>query len=552
MTLKIITHIACVKLMTVTKGIFCTLLLLGTFFANAQDPGGSKTIDITSSFKPSLLPPKKMVPVAAPAPADGKKSALVYDLPVQLLNFRYVPSALRPLAFSDTLLRPQDNGYVKAGFGNFSTPFVQAAMRVGDGTKLNGNVEGWYTSSKGKLPYQQFASYGIKGQMMYQLDENHLLQGRGGYNGKQFYRYGYRPDSLIIPKDSLKLNYSDIHLGATLGNRKANDYGVYYKAILDAHFFSDNNSGTETSLQYELPLEKALNEKINMLVGLQGVVSKVNFNDTSFSNNLIQVKAGADVKLNEQITFTAALIPSWNNGNFSLLPLAQIEAFLEDKNLVLQGGIQGGYVQNTWRSLAGFNPWIAQPGQVTHSRYTEFFGAAKGSLTEQVSFRIKGSFQKRYNTPLYVNDEKDGRTFLVRWEPSMNITAGTGELIWQKGDNITWTNSLTVQSFGGLEQSSKAYGWSPFEFTSSFRGRFFEKLVGKADLFQFSAPWVRNNGKAEKGEGGLDLNLGAEFEVMPQLKAWLQFNNLLNDKYQRWNQYEVLGFQAVGGIILTF
>ena len=552
MTLSIIIHNVYVKLKTVAISILCFSFILVSFISFAQDPGGSKTINITSSFKPSLLPPKKMVPVAAPAPTDGKKTVLVYELPVQLLNFRYIPSALRPLAFSDTLLRAQDKGYVKAGFGNFATPFVHAAMRVGDGTQLNGNVEGWYTSSKGKLPFQQFGNYGIKGQMIYQLDENHLLQGRGGYSGKQYYRYGYRPDSLIISKDSLKLNYNDIHLGATLGNRKANDFGVYYKAILDGHFFSDNNSGTETSLQFELPIEKALNEKINMLVGLQGVVSKLNFNDTSFSNNLIQIKAGADVKLNEEITFTAALIPSWNNGNFNLIPLAQIEAFLVDRNLVLQGGIQGGYVQNTWRSLAGTNPWIAQPNQITHSRYTEFFGAAKGNLNEQVSFRIKGGFQKRYNVPLYINDDNDGRSFLLRWEPSMNITAGTGELIWQKGDNITWTNSLTVQSFGGLEQSSKAYGWTPFEFTSSFRGRFFEKLVGKADLYHFSAPWVRTNGKAERGEGGLDMNLGAEFEVMPQLKLWLQFNNLFNDRYQRWNQYEVLGFQALGGVIFTF
>jgi len=50
----------------------------------------------------------------------------------------------------------------------------------------------------------------------------------------------------------------------------------------------------------------------------------------------------------------------------------------------------------------------------------------------------------------------------------------------------------------------------------------------------------------------MDLNAGVEFTVLPKLNLWVQFNNLLNNKYQRWNQYEVLGFNVLGGVVYSF
>ena len=49
--------------------------------------------------------------------------------------------------------------------------------------------------------------------------------------------------------------------------------------------------------------------------------------------------------------------------------------------------------------------------------------------------------------------------------------------------------------------------------------------------------------------GGFDINAGVEFRIARQLNLWLQMNNLFNDKYQRWNQYSVYGFNILGGVI---
>ena len=65
---------------------------------------------------------------------------------------------------------------------------------------------------------------------------------------------------------------------------------------------------------------------------------------------------------------------------------------------------------------------------------------------------------------------------------------------------------------------------------------------------------VRLRGKdcKYKLDPAFDLNAGAEFSFLPQWKAWLQFNNVFNNKYQRWNQYPVLGFNMLPGVVYSF
>ncbi|HSK12572.1 MAG TPA: hypothetical protein VK907_05120 [Phnomibacter sp.] len=412
--------------------------LLSVAVGFAQNTGGSRTIDITSSFKPSLIPPKKIIPNATPAMVNGTRTVQPYDVPVQQLSFKYAPSPLKPLAFKDSAIADASKGYVKAGYGNFATPWLKAAINFGSGETVNGNLEGYYTSSQGKLPYQEFAKYGAKAHSIFQLNENHALDARVGYKGQNLYRYGFQPDTLKFSKEELKLNYNEAQLGATLGNRQGGEFGLYYKATLDGYFFSDNLNGNETALHYDLPLEKELGENVSFDIGIKGVVSNVKVPDTSFSNNVTILKAGVRMKIGEHSSIRAGLLPSWNNGEFKLLPQAEIEAFLPDKDLTFEAGVVGGYIENTWRSLTNFNPWIEQPDQLTHSRNLDIYAGLKANINENWFYKIKGGFQQRHNVPLYANDQEDGKTFNILWEPSLNIIRASGELVWSQGDKYSW------------------------------------------------------------------------------------------------------------------
>lgn len=75
----------------------------------------------------------------------------------------------------------------------------------------------------------------------------------------------------------------------------------------------------------------------------------------------------------------------------------------------------------------------------------------------------------------------------------------------------------------------------------------------KSDLFAWQGPVYQKipNG-TDRLPAVFDLNAGLEFKVHPLISVWGQFNNIFNKTYQRWNNYQVVGFNLLAGIRLTF
>jgi hypothetical protein len=49
-----------------------------------------------------------------------------------------------------------------------------------------------------------------------------------------------------------------------------------------------------------------------------------------------------------------------------------------------------------------------------------------------------------------------------------------------------------------------------------------------------------------------DLNLGAEYLYSNKMSAFIQFNNFAAQRYKRWYNYPVQGFQVMGGVTFKF
>ena len=110
-----------------------------------------------------------------------------------------------------------------------------------------------------------------------------------------------------------------------------------------------------------------------------------------------------------------------------------------------------------------------------------------------------------------------------------------------------------MNEYTNLAIYDKAYGLIPMELTGTLKWKISKDLQVKADAFFLDGTTYQNKLlQSQKLNPAADINLGAEFSVMPRLNLWIQMNNLLNNKYQRWNQYEVLGFNVLGGVVYSF
>ena len=137
-------------------------------------------------------------------------------------------------------------------------------------------------------------------------------------------------------------------------------------------------------------------------------------------------------------------------------------------------------------------------------------------------------------------------------EPKINSIKLQGEISYQKADNFYWNAGFKAQTFGGLSVNKEAYGLIPLEINSHFKAKIFKDFYVTADLFYFEGNWYKTKNSTDKTKVALDLNAGLEFRVAKNVMLWLQFNNLFNSRYQRWQQYPVLGFQALGGVKINF
>jgi hypothetical protein len=113
------------------------------------------------------------------------------------------------------------------------------------------------------------------------------------------------------------------------------------------------------------------------------------------------------------------------------------------------------------------------------------------------------------------------------------------------------TAGLTLNNYKTTSQS-KAWGLIPSNY-NQFSMATDERSLAESRPAAFEGGYFRNVNKiVASTTGGFDIIAEHEFRITRQINLWLQMNNLFNDKYQRWNQYSVYGFNILGGVIFSF
>ena len=91
------------------------------------------------------------------------------------------------------------------------------------------------------------------------------------------------------------------------------------------------------------------------------------------------------------------------------------------------------------------------------------------------------------------------------------------------------------------------------EINGSLRWWAFKQVLLKSDFWAYSSsPYLLKNNVQGTSNGGVDLSVGAEVAVTKKISVWLDVNNLLNNKYERWRNYPVYGLNVLAGALVRF
>ena len=532
------------------------LIVLGVT-VQAQDTTKKRSVNITSTFKPVLKEAAKINFNANPPAADTSKPNLKYDIPDQNLLFNYQPGTLKPLALQiDSGGRWDNSNYIKAGFGSLKTPYIQTGFSFGDGKTGGLNIYAKHVSSEGARDFQKFNNTDIKLDGFFQTQKH--IEWDASLETKQdgTYKYGYEPETLSFPRDSLKQNFQTY--AGTLGfhNINTTPFGLSYSPLLKINVFTDNLKNTESNTVLDLPLQKTIGKVFGVNLGLNFDLTRLSPKGKSAINNTMYSIAPSILFKTPNINLQAGIRPSWDNKVFKMFPNIMADVGTEDSRFTFQAGWTGYVRKTTYQYLASQNPLLWLPSSFKNTWIEERYAGFKGSVGDHFSYSAKVGFNKLNNQPLFVNDTTPGlggKSFVVVNEPQINVLTFGGEMGFTFQEKFSLTSSLNFDQYTGLKEHKATWDLLPVEFNTYLRLEAIKDLWFKTDLFAWSGPkYMKQDGSVGELDGAFDLNAGLEFKITKYINLWTQFNNIFNKQYQRWNQYPVYGFNFTGGVVFSF
>lgn len=523
----------------------------------AQDSSRKKTIDITSTFKPVLRDAVKMNFSAALPAVDSTKPVLSYNIPVQQVKLPYQPGTLKPVALAVDSSLPWKNGqYVKIGAGNNHLPYAQAGFSFGDGKSSYLNAYGEMFASKGKLDFQKHNQVDVAARAGTMISDVHQVSGKLGFKGEDYFLYGYQPTTIDFTKRELRQQFQTMDGEVMLRNTDPSSFGLTYQPsvrLISFRHKNEDSSAREQNLIVRLPLQKTFGKSFGINLAFTADMTHYKPDGKSaIKNNLYQLAPSLLLKT-PNVSIQTGILPSWDNKVFHMLPNIMADFTTNDKQFTFQAGWIGYFQKGSMQRFSTINPWIAQPDQLLNTRVVELYGGFKGVLAQHFTYNAKLGMQKQRNVNLFVNDQRDGKTFLTVYAPEMDVVTVHGEIGYNKGEKFEFKSGITYNNFSKVEGQTRAWGLFPLELNATLRWKVINDLYFKTDFVGWDGPSYRNiNGDARKGDKAYDMSAGLEFSVTKSIDLWLQMNNVFNNRYERWNQYQVYGFNVLGGVIFRF
>lgn len=548
-----------IKYMHINRSV---LLLLAAIFCvfetTAQKDTTKQSINITSSYKPVLRNAVKINFSGSQLMADTSTTVKAYNIPAQNLFYAYQPVTLKPLALQqDTIAELGGRNYIKAGFGNYTTPFVKAGLGFGDGKSYLVNFYGSFISSKGKIKHQDYAQFDAKATGSVFTKSNEIY-GSVSMGRQDYLLYGYDHNVYDYKKSDVKQQLQDITIRAGIRNTNVTDYRISYNPSVEFNVFTNIGKLNETTFIIDAPVEKKIGESFSIKLAARADLTNYftkgfipdNYN---FNNTVVQVSP-AIVYNSGLVKIHAGITPTWSNSKFEFLPNVYAEVQLKEKIFMIQAGWIGKYNKNTYRNLSAINPYLATLISQTNTKETEFYGGIKASLGNHFNFSAKAGLVRYNDLPFFINDTAtDGKAFVLSYEPTVNNFRVHGDLSYIVQNKFTATAAVTFNGYTGMNVNARAWNTVPVEINGSVRWWLSKQALIKADFYMFGGGnYLEKGNNGYNFKPGADLGIGAEFRINKQFTAWIDVNNILNNKYERWHRYEVYGLNLLGGIRFDF
>ena len=484
------------------------------------------------------------------------------------------------------------DNYLALGFGNYTTPFIEFFLHQNRKFETDYGIYLKYTSSengvKNTFLNNEFSTLNLGG--FYLKEERGFTWKIGGnMYQKQYNWYG-------LPNISFDNNIiNSIAAEQTYGFYEVESEVVFEDSYFDnikgaLSLFDDKFGSKEVGFllkpSLKIPLgfisknlsELELETNINYLQGEfeQNYLNNSNIKYSFFNLGIHPVYRVNWNKLSIKLGSKIYLTSDIENSLTDILAYPDLEiTYPVITNLInLYAGAGGDLYMNSFQKFSEQNPFVSPTLFLTQTNEQyNLFGGINGTISSNISFNVKASYKSDEDHALFVrNNSKSNGVF----------NASTSLLGYEYGNsfNVFYDDISTLSIFGEIEiDASKRFSIGATIQTNSYTTTFQQEawnlpkiegtIYGKyknnnwyanANIFfvgnrmdvQYNGTFPSTIASIESLDAFTDMNLNGGYHFSDFFSAFVKLNNILGTDYDRYANYNVLGFQALAGITYKF
>ena len=475
--------------------------------------------------------------------------------------------------------------YISAGFGNYISPLFEAYIHTGDMRYNDFGVSVKHHSSEGGIKNLLLndAFSNTKIDAFYkQFDRDFNWEVNTGVQ-RQLYNYYGLPSATNFEDDVIddideKQIYKTIYAG---GKIDFEDFFVK-EATAEISNFSDDYNSNEFNVVLKPTLEIPISRNLELINAdfLINVISgkfqqnyvttddlKYSFLNLGANPNFKVLRDNLTINLGAKLYYTNDL--ENKTSNFYAYPNVTASYNVIDDIFILSAGITGDLIQNSYKNYVEKNPYVSPTLNIlqTDNQYKAFVGA-KGKLASNIGYNITASYSDQKDAPLFIlnktktngsltvnNAYEAGNSFNVVYD-DLKILDVIAEINVEASDSFNFGGSL---NFSNYTTTTQEEAWNLPNIKATVTGEYKVKnwFAGAALFFNgetkdYVIPYSSTIGSTVKNDAFVDLNLNGGYIFSDRLTAFAKINNVFNQKYYQFTNYEVQTLQILAGITYKF
>lgn len=489
--------------------------------------------------------------------------------------------------------RVYDN-YIAGGFGNYNTPFVEAALHYDTRFKNEMGFYAKYISSNENVENTALASTfsNFKTALFFKQQERYFDWKVSLNSAQNKYNWYGIPENLKAStaietiNSEQENNYFQLIGAFDFENSILENSTASISSFSDAYQSKEIVMNLETIFNFSLDF---INYGLNPLSidtsieVLKGFFKSNSTDNSEIDYSIITTKILPtynfmlyDFSIKTGLKLFASVDTENSATNILVYPDVQISKAIIKDAFILYTGISGDLKTNTYKSITEENPYVSPTLFITQtSEKMNVFLGTSGKINNNFSFNFKASYKDEEDKAFFIrnNSKSNGINLITNNIPLENYEFGNSFRV--SYDDVTTTSLLgefeydvsnkiatgaTIQ-YDDYQVKNLEEAWNLPALQIAVFGKYkSEKWYATTNIFYvserktvaYNAPFPSSTISTDRLDSFVDFNLNGGYHFNDAFSVFLKLNNVLNTNYQRFTNFDVQGVQVLGGITYKF